>query len=74
MPEAQAKGKTVISRRMKQGFLGVNINALETVVLIQATEDDQQARVVLTLKQAEEFLETLARVVDCLRAEGKGKR
>ena len=45
----------MISRKVKFGSIGVNINHTHDAVLLQATDDCNQARIVLTPEQAKQW-------------------
>ncbi len=61
----------MISRKVKLGELGVNMNCNTTGILIQTTDEHEQARVVLNARQTEELIERLQRLVTTLKAVEK---
>ena len=69
--EKDTEGEEMISRQVRSGSLGINMNVAADGILVQTTEDVNQARVVLGIKQAEHFIEQLRSLVATLIAARK---
>ena len=47
------------NKQVRQGFVGVSRSAYKPYVLLQADDDGQQSRVVLTVQETEELIDDL---------------
>ncbi len=57
----------MLSRKIEDGYIGVSVNIDKTHVLLQLTKEEQQIRIKLNAKEADNLIESLKLAVKDLK-------